>query len=556
MSDLLNSASLVLIPSGYKEDTVYSVVPSDGSGDLSFTRASNGTRVNSAGLVEVVAWNDLTYSEDFTNAVWTKVTSTVTANSTTAPNGTNTATKLESVAAGVPELNRSITGINTISIYAKAGNISSFRIWIGSEVIFDLSTGTVTAGTATMENVGNGWYRCIISSTNAGSVNPYFVATASGQFVYIWGAQVNSGSTAKPYFATTDRLNVPRLTYQNGGGGCPSLLLEKQSTNQFRYSEQFDDVYWVKARTTITANSIISPDGTQNADVIFPDTSPNTSHELFNNIGTSAVSGWSGFFKFQGQRWIGLFGSGDPIIFYDLQNGVIGNVGSGLSGSITNMGNGWYRCTYIKNSGTNTVWGFGFAESNGSMGIGGTPNTSLGFGIWGFQAEASSYATSYIGPTTSASATRVADACFNTGISSLIGQTEGVLFMDFEFLNTNSVQVMLSLHDNSNSKRIEIWADSATIYGFVGASSNFNMGPITAVSGNRYKIAVAYKSGDSAYYVNGTQIATNSTTFTISLANLIFDYWGGGYAMQGKVNETVLFPTRLTNAELASLTTI
>jgi hypothetical protein len=55
MSDLLNSASLVMIPSGYKEDVVYSQIPTDGSGDLSFTRASNGTRINSAGLVEVVS---------------------------------------------------------------------------------------------------------------------------------------------------------------------------------------------------------------------------------------------------------------------------------------------------------------------------------------------------------------------------------------------------------------------------------------------------------------------------------------------------------------------
>jgi hypothetical protein len=65
MSDLLNQASLVMVPSGYKEDTVYSVVPSDGSGDLSFTRASNGTRINSAGLVEVTPWNLLEYSENF-----------------------------------------------------------------------------------------------------------------------------------------------------------------------------------------------------------------------------------------------------------------------------------------------------------------------------------------------------------------------------------------------------------------------------------------------------------------------------------------------------------
>jgi len=59
MSNLLSQASLVMIPSGYKEDVVYSPVPTDGSGDLSFTRASNGTRINSAGLVEVTPWNML-----------------------------------------------------------------------------------------------------------------------------------------------------------------------------------------------------------------------------------------------------------------------------------------------------------------------------------------------------------------------------------------------------------------------------------------------------------------------------------------------------------------
>ena len=91
MSDLLNSASLVMIPSGYKEDVVYSQIPTSGAGDLSFTRASNGTRVNSAGLVEVVPWNLVEYSEQFDNAYWGKTDSSITANSATAPNGTTTA---------------------------------------------------------------------------------------------------------------------------------------------------------------------------------------------------------------------------------------------------------------------------------------------------------------------------------------------------------------------------------------------------------------------------------------------------------------------------------
>ena len=69
---LLEQASLVLIPSGYKEDTVYSVIPSNGSGDLSFTRASDGTRINSDGLVENTPWNLFQQSETFENASWTK----------------------------------------------------------------------------------------------------------------------------------------------------------------------------------------------------------------------------------------------------------------------------------------------------------------------------------------------------------------------------------------------------------------------------------------------------------------------------------------------------
>ena len=86
MSDLLNSASLVMIPSGYKEDVVYSQIPTDGSGDMAFTRASNGTRVNSAGLVEVTPWNLVEYSEDFTNGFWQKVDSSVSGNTAIAPN--------------------------------------------------------------------------------------------------------------------------------------------------------------------------------------------------------------------------------------------------------------------------------------------------------------------------------------------------------------------------------------------------------------------------------------------------------------------------------------
>jgi hypothetical protein len=250
-------------------------VPSDGSGDLSFTRASNGTRVNSAGLVEVCPWNLTEKSNNFAN--WLGVNNvTITANDTTAPNGTTTASKIV-VGSGSPIrifdfIGNPTQGVYTISVYAKAGTGDEIILYTTNAYVYatyNLSNGTVTqgVGTASIENAGNGWYRCIVTNTiAAGEIGQIiFSGNSTNEYVYLYGYQTNVGSTAKPYFPTTDRLNVPRLTYQNGGGGCPSLLLEKQSTNLVLWSEAFTNGVWATYNGTTTDNETISPDGTQNA---------------------------------------------------------------------------------------------------------------------------------------------------------------------------------------------------------------------------------------------------------------------------------------------------
>ena len=50
-----SDASLIFYHSGYKAGKLYSLKPTDGSGDLTFTRASSATSVNSSGLIESVA---------------------------------------------------------------------------------------------------------------------------------------------------------------------------------------------------------------------------------------------------------------------------------------------------------------------------------------------------------------------------------------------------------------------------------------------------------------------------------------------------------------------
>ena len=226
MSNLLEKASLVLIPSGYKENIVYSEIPLDGSGDMSFTRSSNGTRVNSAGLVEVTPWNLLQYSETFDTS-WTTSNVTITPNDTTAPNGTTTAEK--ALCASGSSISPNIfysAGINcdngqiyTYSYYAKKGSTNFAKIRfsgtafasVTNSPIFNLNTGVVVSGTGTIQDVGNGWYRISTSATaeaTASGVVTVDIPSSTGvwpngnfagtEYIYIWGAQLNIGSTANP----------------------------------------------------------------------------------------------------------------------------------------------------------------------------------------------------------------------------------------------------------------------------------------------------------------------------------------------------------------------
>lgn len=106
---LLRKASLIITPNAVKESKLYSVIPSNGNGDMSVVRATTATRVNSDGLVELVPYNLLTYSEDFSNASWTKSNLTITSNSIVAPNGTLTADTYQP---------------NTINSYVFSGNLN------------------------------------------------------------------------------------------------------------------------------------------------------------------------------------------------------------------------------------------------------------------------------------------------------------------------------------------------------------------------------------------------------------------------------------------------
>jgi hypothetical protein len=545
-------------------------------------------------LVEVCPWNLYTYSEVFSNSIWVNGNATITDNTTTAPNGTLTADSIFEQAVNDYQIRGQnysmVSGQQfTFSIYAKANTRNFFRVLVGNGVLasnqsayFDLVNVTTTSTsliTSSITSVGNGWCKIVISFTcNATGTDAIyfgpapnmtsgylpFVGNASNG-VYIWGAQLNIGSTAKPYFPTTDRLNVPRLTYQNGGGGCPSLLLEKQSTNHILYSEDYSQSTWTKTGTAITTNAITSPDGTQNADLMTTNDAAGSVYRIYegNLAGSDAVCTTSVYFKYGNWQYVFItcdnYSNSPRLAVFDLINNTNTFVSSGYTATITSVGNGWYRCTLTGEMKSDTYAQFGLAPNNSSYSGTSLPNGKTLY-IWGTQREQSSYPTSYI-PTTSASATRVADACFKTGISSLIGQTEGTIFSEAYF---QSGQENLPMWVRNSSGGL--YGDYILMYtsasGYAAAQCQFGgVNQVNIVGGSTistgwHKYAFAYKQNDFAFYVDGVLIGTDSSGSVPTCNEVYIDQYIDGVIRNTSKRQAVLFPTRLTNAELASLTTL
>jgi hypothetical protein len=157
----------------------------------------------------------------------------------------------------------------------------------------------------------------------------------------------------------------------------------------------------------------------------------------------------------------------------------------------------------------------------------------------------------------------VADACSKTGISSLIGQTQGVVFCDFNYIattNTSDTTPIRLLGSGSAGMYLEINSNNTfevVVVNSVGTLV-FNSTSSAQIAG-RYKFAIAYNANDYAFYLNGTQIAvdTSGAFASASLDSLNLGmYQSGSQHLDGSINEAILFSTRLSNSELASLTSL
>ena len=357
--------------------------------------------------------------------------------------------------------------------------------------------------------------------------------------------------------------NVPRLNYPLIDGvvnGCPSLLLEPSRTNLVQYSEDFSNAYWTKAGSSVVSG-FTSPDGTANVFKLVEDTSTGT-HKINHTSVTSNIYTISVFAKYNGRiLQLASTSTGGHYANFDLLNGVIGNFGGTTENvTITEISNGWYRCSMTTTSNMNTAIINTVQSVTSVYQESYTGDGTSGVYIWGAQLEEGSYATSYI-PTYGTSVTRNNDVCRKENATDIIGQTEGSFFMEFEMGINNTIGTPVCISEYaSTSNFILVYQLQSNTLSFRIRDTSIDQFNITSdiLSGGKHKFAFAYKENDCAFYIDGTLIGTNtSCTIPSNLNRLsLVDVGSGINKVDSAVNQTLLFKTRLSNEELIALTTI
>jgi hypothetical protein len=530
---------------------------------FAYTAASTTARtyIENGGTLRNMEYNQnlVLQSQTFDSATWTKSSNTaITANSTTAPDGTTTADTLTHSASGQYYLQQNPTlPIDRVvmSCYAKANTTNYFLMDINTGgtyayAVFELTgSGTMTQSASfgytlhstAISSEGSGWYRCqmIVTITNAPSyllqaVNsgtptvPSFglANVVNGNSVYIWGAQCEPGTAISSYKATTTAtsgVNAPRFTWINGKR---QLRLENAGTNLCRQSENLTTTPWSTGSLTVTANSIAAPDGNTTADTLTATGASGFVYDTGETVTSGQTYTASLYAKAGTVSYLSFsYGSGANIshrTFHLSGSGAISNTGydaghTGQSATITALANGWYRCTLTSTvNATSAGHILGPASTStpviNSNGI----NTNTANGntvyVWGAQLENSAFATDYI-PTTTASVTRAIETCrLSPEIEGILLRSAGSVVVRCDVSQPFNSNYPYLIGQGSNSGFIRSRGDSsATIStrGVGGVEFSATLG--SGSNRDALGAAMGFDAGGRSLSGNGGTVATDTT---------------------------------------------
>jgi hypothetical protein len=354
----------------------------------------------------------------------------------------------------------------------------------------------------------------------------------------------------------TAAIDIPRFDHDPVTLACRGLLIEEGRTNLYQQSEVFNDSFWTKTRSSISSNATTAPDGTLTADKLVEDTTASNTHTIQSTVTPPATAHTLSVFAKKGERtWI-VLRLGGTNTFFNLDDGTIA-AGSVNSPTITNFGNGWYRCAVTSSSGTQGQFWLATNSTTTSY----TGDGTSGLFIWGAQLEAGSFPTSYI-PTTTGTLARSADVCSITGgaFSNMWNASEGTAFANAVKLANIAGSRTLTISNGTTGNRSEFQRGGASLDGvayYAGGSflHDLNLGNVSA--GVNYKVAHAMALNNFAASLNGQSPVTNNSGAMLTADRMIIgaNFVGSSGFYNGHIAAIRYYKKRLPNAKLVTLTT-
>ena len=496
---------------------------------------------------------------------WNANLSTVTSNQTSAPDGSLTADFVVPNASGSVNhrVDQAVTlavAMYTYSVYAKAGGynflVLQSRVLAASYAQFNLAEGTTSISgadyTSSIIDAGDGWYRCSITFMGTAASHTFdnriFAETGLVTFagdtvsgVYLWGAQLNAGSSALTYIPTTTAAVYSLPIDHNPTTFDPlGVLIEEQRTNLCLYSDDFTNAAWVKTSTT-AAKTATGPDGVANSASTLTATGANgTALQTITSVSAARVS--SAFVKRR-------TGTGDIEMTQD----------NGATWAAVTVTAGWTRVEIASATVANPVVGFRIVTSGDEIDV------AL------FDQEVGAFITSPI-PTVASQVTRAADQ--TSLLTSAFGYsaTAGTFVANIRFADytAGNGRVGGIVGIGGSSPRAMLYMSAGAkrpIYGQVydGVDFGGDFGPnFTDLAVNtEHKTAFAYEEvagGSDALTWNGIAASSTVHANTVTLPSVGATLFVGNRPdtpnyFNGHIKSLAYWPTRKSDTYLQQVTT-
>ncbi len=358
----------------------------------------------------------------------------------------------------------------------------------------------------------------------------------------------------------TAAVNAPRFNHNPVTRESLGLLVEEQRTNLLLQSADLAASTSLN-NVAIIANTIASPDGGINADIVTGSNSTSNVKVWAKTATTSTIGTYtfSVYLKANTQSVIliriddAAGGNGANQLLNlatgQLSGGVtVNGTATAANATITNVGNGWYRCSITAT--LNSV----LTQSNGSVWFDtwGASTSTNSYYAWGAQLEQGAFATSYI-PTTTATVQRFADSATiiaGTNFNSWYNQLGGTFYG--ETANVLGGGATITVRASTDAGERIQFSNAAAQTAVVSVSA------VQAIFGSPggNKVALGYAANDFALKRVGVALETDSSGVlpTVNMATVGHYDFGGQERINGSIKRITYWPTRLSNTVLQSIT--